>query len=52
VSVSSEAVRDKAMAEQSITEADIVRYIKVKGFLVGTETGLEVDEARQRVAVV
>jgi len=31
VSVASEAVRDKAMAEQSITEADIARYIEVKG---------------------
>jgi hypothetical protein len=31
VSVASEEVRDKAMAEQSITEADIVRYIEVKG---------------------
>ncbi len=31
VSVASEAVRDKAMAEQSITEADIVRHIEVKG---------------------
>ena len=31
VSVASEAVRDKAMADQSIAEADIVRYIEVKG---------------------
>jgi hypothetical protein len=31
VSVVSEAVRDKAMADQSITEADIVRHIEVKG---------------------
>jgi hypothetical protein len=31
VSVASEAVRDKAMAEQSITEAEIMRYIEVKG---------------------
>jgi hypothetical protein len=31
VSVASEAVRDKAMTEQSIPEADIVRYIEVKG---------------------
>jgi hypothetical protein len=31
VSVASEAVRDKALTEQSITEADIVRHIEVKG---------------------
>ena len=31
VSVASEAVRDKALAEQSITEADILRHIEVKG---------------------
>jgi hypothetical protein len=31
LSVASEAVRDKAMAEQSISEADIVRHIEVKG---------------------
>lgn len=31
VSVASEAVRDKAIAEQSISEADIVRHIEVKG---------------------
>ena len=31
LSVASEAVRDKAMTEQSIAEAEIVRYIEVKG---------------------
>jgi hypothetical protein len=31
VSVASQAVHDKAMAEQSITDADIVRHIEVKG---------------------
>jgi hypothetical protein len=31
VSVESEVVRDKAIAEESITEADIVRHIEVKG---------------------
>ncbi|HEV8414148.1 MAG TPA: DUF3883 domain-containing protein [Bryobacteraceae bacterium] len=31
VSVASEAVRNKAVAEQSITETDIVRHIEVKG---------------------
>ena len=31
LSIASEAVRDKAMAEQSISDADIVRYIEVKG---------------------
>ena len=31
LSVASEAVRDKAIADQSISDADIVRYIEVKG---------------------
>jgi hypothetical protein len=31
LSVASEAIRDKAMTEHSISEADILRYIEVKG---------------------
>ena len=31
LSVASEAIRDKAMAKQSISDADIMRYIEVKG---------------------
>jgi hypothetical protein len=49
LSVASEAIRDRARADQSITEADILRYIEVKGR--SSRTGeVELTENEYRAA--